>query len=194
MDSFETLDIQEVPLHSSLFRTRVERFLERNGLRMEALDHYYSVQGADGEILAGAGTAGDIIKCVAVDSSERSSGLTVPLISRVISEAASRGLTALKVFTKPEYEPVFESLGFHTIAMAPLAVLMENGMGLEDYCSYLRRLRTPGPCGVAIINANPFTLGHKYLLDTAAARVDTLFVIPVGEEGQQFSYKERCRM
>ena len=194
MDSFEALDIQEVPLHSSLFRARVERFLERNGLRMEALDHYYTVQGADGEILAGAGTAGDIIKCVAVDSSERSSGLTVPLISWVISEAASRGLTALKVFTKPEYEPVFESLGFHTIAMAPLAVLMENGMGLEDYCSYLRRLRTPGPCGVAIINANPFTLGHKYLLDTAAARVDTLFVIPVGEEGQQFSYKERCRM
>ncbi len=194
MDSFETLDIQEVPLHSSLFRTRVERFLERNGLRMEALDHYYTVQGADGEILAGAGTAGDIIKCVAVDSSERSSGLTVPLISRVISEAASRGLTALKVFTKPEYEPVFESLGFHTIAMAPLAVLMENGRGLEDYCGYLRRMRTPGPCGVAIINANPFTLGHKYLLDTAAARVDTLFVIPVGEEGQQFSYKERFRM
>ena len=194
MDSFEALDIQEVPLHSSLFRTRVERFLERNGLRIEALDHYYSVQGADGEILAGAGTAGDIIKCVAVDSSERSSGLTVPLISRVMSEAASRGLTALKVFTKPEYEPVFESLGFHTIAMAPLAVLMENGRGLEDYCGYLRSLRTPGPCGVAIINANPFTLGHKYLLDTAAARVDTLFVIPVGEEGQQFSYKERCRM
>ncbi len=194
MDSFEALDIQEVPLHSSLFRARVERFLERNGLRMEALDHYYTVQGADGEILAGAGTAGDIIKCVAVDSSERSSGLTVPLISWVISEAASRGLTALKVFTKPEYEPVFESLGFHTIAMAPLAVLMENGRGLEDYCGYLRSLRTPGPCGVAIINANPFTLGHKYLLDTAAARVDTLFVIPVGEEGQQFSYKERCRM
>ena len=194
MDSFEALDIQEVPLHSSLFRARVERFLERNGLRMEALDHYYTVQGADGEILAGAGTAGDIIKCVAVDSSERSSGLTVPLISRVMSEAASRGLTALKVFTKPEYEPVFESLGFHTIAMAPLAVLMENGRGLEDYCGYLRSLRTPGPCGVAIINANPFTLGHKYLLDTAAARVDTLFVIPVGEEGQQFSYKERCRM
>ena len=194
MDSFETFDIQEVPLQSSLFRTRVERFLERNGLRMEALDHYYTVQGADGEILAGAGTAGDIIKCVAVDSSERSSGLTVPLISWVISEAASRGLTALKVFTKPEYEPVFESLGFHTIAMAPLAVLMENGRGLEDYCGYLRRMRTPGPCGVAIINANPFTLGHKYLLDTAAARVDTLFVIPVGEEGQQFSYKERCRM
>ena len=170
MDSFETFDIQEVPLQSSLFRTRVERFLERNGLRMEALDHYYTVQGADGEILAGAGTAGDIIKCVAVDSSERSSG------------------------TKPEYEPVFESLGFHTIAMAPLAVLMENGRGLEDYCGYLRSLRTPGPCGVAIINANPFTLGHKYLLDTAAARVDTLFVIPVGEEGQQFSYKERFRM
>ena len=30
MDSFEALDIQEVPLHSSLFRARVERFLERD--------------------------------------------------------------------------------------------------------------------------------------------------------------------
>ncbi|MBP5521950.1 MAG: triphosphoribosyl-dephospho-CoA synthase [Bacteroidales bacterium] len=194
MDSFEIPDIQEVPLQSSLFRSRVQDFLERNGLRMEALDHYYTIQGADGKILAGAGLAGDIIKCVAVDSAERASGLTVPLISRVVSEAASRGLTALKVFTKPEYEQVFESLGFHTIASAPLAVLMENGRGLEEYCERLRSFRTYGSCGLVVINANPFTLGHKYLLDTAAARVDRLFVIPVGEEGQQFSYDERRRM
>ena len=181
-------------MQSSLFRSRVQDFLERNGLRMEALDHYYTIQGADGKILAGAGLAGDIIKCVAVDSAERASGLTVPLISRVVSEAASRGLTALKVFTKPEYEQVFESLGFHTIASAPLAVLMENGRGLEEYCERLRSFRTYGSCGLVVINANPFTLGHKYLLDTAAARVDRLFVIPVGEEGQQFSYDERRRM
>ena len=194
MDSFETPDIQEVPLQSSLFRSRVQNFLERNGLRYEALDLYYTVQGADGEILAGAGLSGDVIKCVAVDSGERASGLTLPLISRVVSEAASRGLAALKVFTKPEYEPVFESLGFHAIARAPLAVLMENGRGLEEYCERLRSFRVSGTCGVAIINANPFTLGHKYLLDTASARVDRLFVIPVGEEGQQFSYAERRQM
>ena len=44
------------------------------------------------------------------------------------------------------------------------------------------------------MNANPFTLGHRYLLEQAAAQMDTLFVIPVKEEGQRFSYEERKKM
>ena len=68
---------------------------------------------------------------------------------------------------------------------------MENGRGLERYCDYLRGQQREGRCGVVVMNANPFTLGHLYLLQQAADLVDTLFVIPVKEEGQRFSYAER---
>ena len=178
-------------MSSPFFRDKIKRFLEANGLRMESLDSYYAIEDHDGAIVAGAGIAGNVLKCLAVAPEVRSEGLLVPLVSRILSEHA--GLS-FKVFTKPEYQAVFESLGFRLLASAPLAVLMEKGHGLEDYCAYLRSFRRDGRCGVVVMNANPFTLGHRYLLEQAAAQVDHLFVIPVKEDVSMFSYEERRAM
>ena len=194
MQSYKEHNIQELPLSSLFFRQKAERFLGENGLRMEELDVYCVIENDSGEILAGAGIRKDIIKCIAVAEEARSEGLVAPLVSHLISLAASRGISELKLFTKPENRAIFESLGFHLLASAPKAILMENGRGLERYCAYLRSMRKEGRCGVIVMNANPFTLGHRYLLEQAAAQVDTLFVIPVKEEGQRFSYEERKKM
>ncbi|MBR6458415.1 MAG: triphosphoribosyl-dephospho-CoA synthase, partial [Bacteroidales bacterium] len=208
METITEQDIQEIPLSSPYFRAKVERFLEENGLRSEVLDYYYATQSADGSILAGAGLAGDVIKCVAVSSAMRSEGLLVPVLSHLISEAAARGILNLKVFTKPSYQAVFESLGFKLLASAPLAVLMENGNGLRDYCEYLSRHKAPG---VIIMNANPFTWGHRYLINQSLARFATpwpyskssissraqsrdLAIIPVREDVSLFTYEERREM
>ena len=209
-------------MRSPFFRSKVEGFLQANGLRMETLDVYYTLQNTDGDILAGAGLAGDVIKCVAVAPEARSEGLVAPLVSHILSQ---HGPGNLKVFTKPENEAVFGSLGFHAIARAPLAILMENGRGLEQYCAYLKDTLaapsaslgmtgslsfrpTAGPLsfrptegsgeisssvGVVVMNANPFTLGHRYLLEQAAARVDRLVVIPV-RTSYAFPYTERLAM
>ena len=158
---------------------------------MESLDAYYTVQDPSGAIIAGAGMAGDVIKCLAVSEEYRSEGLLVPLISRILSV---RGGKLSKVFTKPEYQAVFESLGFHLLASSPLAILLENGRGLEQYCDYLRAQALPGRCGVVVMNANPFTLGHRYLLEQASAQVDHLYVIPVKEDVSEFPYAERLAM
>ena len=202
METIAEQDIQEIPLSSPFFSAKVARFLEDNGLRPEVLDFYYTVQSPDGSILAGAGLAGDVIKCVAVAHAARSEGLLVPLVSHLLSEAASRGLHNLKVFTKPVYQAVFESLGFKLLATAPLAVFMENGRGLEEYCNYLSQHKATG---VIIMNANPFTLGHRYLVEQASlscpasslscpAPTGYLAVIPVREDLSEFPYSERLEM
>ena len=189
MEQFKNLDIVEMPLGSPYFSDKVSRFLGANGLRMEAMDTYYAVQDADGNIIAGAGISGDVIKCVAVAQEARSEGLMVPLISRIV---AGRG--NLKVFTKPEYRAVFESLGFHVLGEAPKAILLENGRGLQQYCERLRAFAGSGKTGVIVMNANPFTLGHKYLIEKALEQVDHLVVIPVKEDVSLFPYKERLEM
>ena len=194
MQSYKEHNIQELPMSSPFFRRRVEHFLGENGLRMEDMDVYCTIENESGEMLAGAGIRKDIIKCIAVAQNARSEGLVIPLVSHLISLAASRGISDLKLFTKPENQAIFESLGFHVIARAPLAILMEKGRGLERYCEYLRTMQKPGRCGVVVMNANPFTVGHQYLLQKAAAKVDTLYVIPVREEGQRFPYAERVQM
>ena len=194
MEQYRNLDITELPLSSAYFREKVSRFLEASELRMDALDTYYAVQNPAGDILAGAGISGDIIKCVAVAEEARSEGLLTPLVSRIIQDASLHGIHNLKVFTKPQYRALFESLGFRMLAQAPLAVLLENGRGLAAYCEYLRSMGRPGRSGVVVMNANPFTLGHRYLLSKALEQVDTLYVIPVKEDVSMFPYAERKAM
>ena len=199
MEPFERIDIQELPLRVPYFRHQVEDFLGSNGLRLEEVDLYMAVLDDEGRILAGGGLYRDIIKCIAVSSAARSLGLSVPLISRLISCASERGFTNVKVFTKPENRAVFESLGFKLLAEAPKAILMENGRGLEDYCRYLGGHRAPG---VIVMNANPFTLGHRYLVEQASvilsgahrAESKSLTIIPVRENRSLFPYSERLAM
>ena len=199
-----------------LWRRKVERFLETNQLRLDEVEYYAIVTEPDGdEILAGGGLQGDIIKCIAVSEQLRDAHLSNRLISHLISEAAQRGHHSVKVFTKPQNRQVFESLGFRLVGEAPLAILMENGHGMEDYKKYLQDISLstlPSPLsplhsslsslhsplstktGVIVMNANPFTLGHRYLIEQAAQQVDHLYVIPVKEERSLFPYAERKAM
>jgi len=191
MATYALWDIQELPLGIPMIRRKVEAFLETNGLRLEAVDAYFAIESPEGRILAGGGYQKDILKCIAVAEPYRSEGLMAPIVSRLLQEVGSR---QVKVFTKPENRAVFESLGFHLLASAPKAILMETGAGLEAYCRYLEGFRRPGKVGAIVLNANPFTLGHRYLIEKALKTVDRLFLIPVREENPPFSYAERVAM
>lgn len=189
--------ISEVPLSLNSVRRRVEAFLHSNGLRLAPLDRYVVVtrdEDSD-EILAGGGLDGNVIKCVAVSESARSEGLMNILISRLISLSREDGCECVKAFTKPENVGIFKSLGFSLLAGSPNAVLMENGRGgLPEYERYLRSLARPGRNGAIVMNANPFTKGHRWLIGQAASKVDNLYVIVVKEDRSRFPYAERKAM
>lgn len=189
--------ISEAPLSLNSVRRRVEAFLTANGLRLAPLDRYVVVtRDEDGdEILAGGGLDGNVIKCVAVSESARSEGLMNILVSRLIVIAREEGRDSVKAFTKPENEGIFKSLGFTLLASSPKAILMENGSGgLPEYRKYLASLARPGRNGAIVMNANPFTKGHRYLVEQAASLVDNLYVIVVREDRSRFPYAERKAM
>ena len=189
--------ISEAPLSLNSVRRRVEAFLAANGLRLAPLDRYVVVtRDEDGdEILAGGGLDGNVIKCVAVSESARSEGLMNILVSRLIAIAREEGRESVKAFTKPENEGIFKSLGFALIASSPKAILMENGSGgLSEYRKYLASLARPGRNGAIVMNANPFTKGHRYLVEQAASQVDNLYVIVVKEDRSRFPCVERKAM
>lgn len=189
--------ISEAPLSLNSVRRRVEAFLAANGLRLAPLDCYVVVtRDEDGnEILAGGGLDGNVIKCVAVSESARSEGLMNILVSRLIVIAREEGRDSVKAFTKPENEGIFKSLGFGLLASAPKAILMENGSGgLPEYRKYLESLARLGRNGAIVMNANPFTKGHRYLVEQAASQVDNLYVIVVKEDRSRFPYVERKAM
>ena len=194
---YGNFEICDMPLSLKSNRTRVERFLADSGLRLEDVDYYAAVTDDDGNIIAGGGLQGNVIKCIAVGEAARDTGMSNKLISHLIGMANQQGADTVKVYTKPDNRTVFESMGFKIIASAPCAILMENGMrGIGRYADCLRRVRGDRPDGAAaiVMNANPFTLGHRYLVEQAAKDASTLYVIAVREDRSVFSYAERLAM
>ena len=194
---YDNFDICDMPLSLKSNRTRVERFLADNGLRLEDVDYYAVATDDDSNIIVGGGLQGNVIKCIAVGAAARETGLSNKLISHLITMATQQGAQTIKVFTKPENTGIFQSMGFKVLAQAPQAILMENGVtGISGYIDYLRRVRGNRPDGAAaiVMNANPFTRGHRYLVEEAAKAVSTLYVIAVREDRSTFSYPERLAM
>lgn len=192
----EACDIVTLPLSIAHNRDRIDAFLADNGLRYDDLDAYTAVVAPDGTIVAGAGISGDVIKCVAVSEAGRGGGWAAKLVSELISEAASQGITNVKVFTKPSNRDIFEGLGFKVIGQAPEAIAMEHDpSALRSFRTYLSSLsRAAGTArrrGIIIMNANPMTRGHLYLLQEAAKQVDHLFVMVVSEDRSTFTTAER---
>jgi [citrate (pro-3S)-lyase] ligase len=191
------IEIRQLPLSLHSNRTMVSDFLAANGLRLEAVDYYAGVfDSSDDTLVAGGGLCGNLMKCIAVDSSMRNEQLSGRLVSHLISVASSEGYDTVRLLTKPENKEIFASLGFDVIASAPEAIFMENGIsGIAAYRRYLSSLKgESSDNGIVVMNANPFTSGHRYLIEKAAAMVARLFVIVVREDVSKFSYHERKAM
>ena len=66
----------------------------------------------------------------------------------------------------------------------------------EEYVNYLRSLSEgrSDNSGFILMNCNPFTLGHKYLVEEAHKQVDHLYIMVVPEENPYFTCKDRTEM
>ena len=228
------MEIQTLNPTTPRQRQRIEAFLKRNGLRFDDMHYYAAITDDDGEMIAGGGLKGNVIKCVAVDDAHKGEAIANTLISHLIAHANEEGHSNVMLFTKPKNRQLFESLSFRLLAEAPEAVLMETGIGgINNTVEQLKKIKeegevckennqeckkeektnlnittpqhlntsTPQPLttttplrGVVVMNCNPFTLGHRYLIEQAAKQVERLFVMVVREDCSLFAYAERKAM
>jgi len=98
------------------------------------------------------------------------------------------------VFTRPESAGSFLPFHFRLLATSGRAVLLEHGGGFERWAAAESAGVLPGRNGACVINGNPFTLGHLYLVEQASRRVDTLCVFIVREDRSVFPYAVRRRL
>lgn len=209
-----------IQLNPSIPRQRrhIEQFLGDNGLRLDDVDYYAAlVDETTDEIVAGGGLKGGVIKCVAVADGHKGEAVANQIVSHLIAQANVDGHQCVKLFTKPQNQKMFESMSFRLLAEAPKAILMETGIGgIKRYSEELKREKgkvkseesngklhhlNPSPqqpimpqSGIIIMNCNPFTLGHRYLIEQAAQQVDTLYILVVREDCSMFGYDERKAM
>lgn len=188
---FEIIDIN---LCNAVKVDAIKRFLTESGLDFDkGINYMAALCDADYNICGCGALDGNIIKCVALSPQLQGQGAAASLITRLITKAFEQGIGDVKVFTKPNYKQLFESLGFTCCGVSKNAVLLESdSASMRDYLEYLSRHKADG---VIVMNANPTTLGHLYLIEKAANHCNKLAVIPVYENSKNlFSYTERLHM
>ena len=172
-----------------------QTFLKNAGLEPDD-DVTQTVLLWDADVLVAAGSRnGNLLKCIAVEHSRQGEDLTSTVLSSLRQEAFSEGYRHLFLYTKPENENMFSSLFFYPIAKTDKVLLMENRRnGIKDFLDAIPLSTTFGKIGAVVMNCNPFTLGHRYLIETAAKVCDHLYVFVVLENKSQFSFEERLKM
>jgi [citrate (pro-3S)-lyase] ligase len=136
----------------------------------------------------------DVLKMIAIDPAHQGGALLGSIVTELASRAFAAGHEALSVFTRPEHVPSFERLGFALLASGGRAAVLEHGGGLARWLEASRGLVREGANGAVVVNCNPFTLGHRHLVEQAAARADTLYVFVVREDRSAFPFEQRLRL
>lgn len=138
----------------------------------------------DGEKLAACGSRmGNVLKCIAVDPAYQGEGVTATVLTTLKQEAFDAGYTKLFLYTKPRNKYLFEPLFFYPVAQTGQVLLMENTRGgIRDYVNSLEVKHRGGIIGAIVMNADPFTEGHKYLVEQAAGECDWLYVFVLSED------------
>ena len=169
-------------------------FLARAGLSAdEGVERTVLVWENDALIATGSRQE-NILKCIAVDEARQGEGLAATVLTALRQDAFESGHRHLFLYTKPRNKHMFSSLFFYPVAQTDKVLLMEDQKnGIGEFLSTLPAAHE-GSNGAAVMNCNPFTLGHRYLIETAAKQCGHLYVFVLSEEKSAIRASHRLEM
>lgn len=180
----------------------VDALLHQEGIRRDAhLDYTCALLDEEGCAAATGSCFQNTLRCFAVDSAHQGEGLMNQLLTHLIQVQVERGNLHLFIYTKCETAKFFRDVGFYPVAEVPGRIsFLENRR--TGFSRYLEGLQQESPCGkreggavgAVVMNANPFTLGHRYLVEQAAAQCDVLHLFVVSEDASLVPFDVRWKL
>ncbi|HKL10640.1 MAG TPA: [citrate (pro-3S)-lyase] ligase [Clostridia bacterium] len=180
-------------------KKRVISFLDESfGLGYDEDTEQTLVVERGDSIVATASFSGNVIKQIAIDEKFRGEGLTAPLLGETVREMLSRGRSHIFVFTKPANIEIFKGLGFRKVGgtLTDAALLEWGSEGIDKYKKELAisRFGEEGSASAVVVNCNPFTKGHRHLIECASSESEAVYVFVVETEKSLFQFDERIEM
>lgn len=177
--------------------SQIDFLLEQEGIRRDAnLDYICAMYDENYHIIATGSCFGNTLRCFAVSRSHQGEGLLNEIITHLTDIQYRRGNLLLFLYTKVNSAKFFQDLGFHEIARVDRTlVFMENKQnGFSDYLSNLSKTKVSGKSAALVMNANPFTLGHQYLVEKAASECNALHLFIVSEDVSLIPFSVRKQL
>lgn len=193
---FEAFEVEEIEIFEKEKREKVASFLKAHHLAFEEDVDYSIAIMVDDVMIATGSCAKNIMKCIAVNEAYQGDGIAEHIVSRLMNKMFLLGEDHVFLVTKVANERIFEGLGFGMIARGDMPfVLMEYPKGnVGKYISSLGSPKYDGQIGAIVMNCNPFTKGHQYLIEYAAGQCDLLHVFIVSEERSVFPSQIRYQL
>lgn len=177
---------------------QVTELLEAENIRRDKnLDYTCGIFDGNNELIATGSCFGNTLRCMAVSSRHQGEGLMNLLLTHLINYQYSRGFYHLFLYTKCGCSKIFGDLGFYEIArIDEQLVFMENKKnGFADFLEELKKPKEEHAKVAAIVmNANPFSLGHQYLVEKAASESEMVHLFLVREDSSIFPYEVRKKL
>lgn len=175
-------------------RRGIESFLKGFGLTLDNDVEYTAAAKTEDEIVGTCSYAGKVLKCFAVKEELQGEGIASRLITHVTDRLFDKGIYMTFIFTKPKNREIFTGLGFNEVHATKGVVLLEGGMAnisKSITCMFNKSGLGRGKKAGLVMNCNPFTLGHRYLIERAAQENEEVVVFIVEEERSLFPFKVR---
>ncbi|MBF9015327.1 MULTISPECIES: [citrate (pro-3S)-lyase] ligase [unclassified Oceanispirochaeta] len=193
--SIESYELRTLNLKYTSEREALIEFLNYHDLILDKDIDYAICLEDNGKIIATGCSSGKILKCIAVSEDYQGQALTNRVMSYLRLRAYHEGINSLFLYTKPENESIFSELGFFLLAAAPDAILMENSKnGCSEYLSEMEKPENGAEAAAIVMNCNPFTLGHRFLIEKACSENETVHLFVLKEDLSVFPFKDRIEM
>lgn len=183
------------PAQGSLLE-KVKICLARCGLSFDQGAGFTAALMEEDAVIATGSLDGGVIKCVATLPERQGEDLTGQIMTALLQQAAQEGRGHLMLYTKPRNQAMFMPFGFHPVIRTQDVLLMENRRrGLEDFLAALPKSTDDRqPVGCIVAHGNPFTRGHLYLAETAAAQCARVYLFILSEDRGMFPADTRLAM
>ncbi len=172
--------------------------LRRAGVDWDAGVEFTVVLEDDGGRAIATGSRRDnVLQCIAVDPGAQGEGLAATVVTELVKNAVLNGHSHLFIFTAPKSARIFTQLGFFPVAETAEAALLENRRdGAAKFVAGLENPRCDGgkPVSAIVANCNPFTRGHRYLVEVAAAASGLVHLFILSADKSRFSAADRMAM
>ena len=185
---YEDITISPIYPNDKYNNKIILKLLQAEGIKRDRnLDYTVAAYDSDYNIIGTGSCFGNTLRCLAISHEHRGEGLTNKILSHLIQYQFERGNFHLFIYTKYTTYHLFKTLGFYEIVnIKDQIVFMENKKtGFSDYLNELKKTKKGdenNKIAAIVMNANPFTLGHQYLIEKASKENDILHLFIVSED------------
>ena len=178
--------------------SKVRLLLESEGLKFEKnLDYTCAVFDCNDNIIATGSILGNTFRCFAVQKDHQGEGLMNMVMTHLLVIQFDRGISHNFAYVKDSSVKYFKDLGFYPIVQVngTFTFLENKKNGFDDFLKNIKPLdKKNALIGSVVMNANPFTKGHRYLIETASSKCDCLYVFVLKEERSVFPFSDRFEL